>query len=64
MAFIPSVNAAEIRKNELGQKSLNDLKEKYAVWAEDVLGQIKIREKGVFYFYFLGQKKKNYISLL
>ena len=31
MAFTPSVNAAEIRKNELGQKSLSDLKEKYAV---------------------------------
>ena len=64
MAFTPFVNAAEIRKNELGQKSLNDLKEKYAVWAEDTLGQIRLREKGVFYFYFLGQKKKNYISLL
>ena len=31
MAFIPSANAAEIRKNELGQKLLSDLKEKYAV---------------------------------
>ena len=64
MAFTPSVNAAEIRKNELGQKSLNDLKEKYAAWVKDAPGQIRIREKGVFYFYFLGQKKKIYISLL
>lgn len=64
MAFTPSVNAAEIRKNELGQKLLSDLKEKYAVWVRNALGQIWIREKGVFYFYFLGQKKKNYISLL
>ena len=64
MAFTPSANAAEIRKNELGQKSLNDLKEKYAAWVEDALGRIWIREKGVLYFYFLGQKKENYISLL
>ena len=64
MAFTPSANAAEIRKNKLGQKSLNDLKEKYAAWVGDALGQNWIREKGVFYFYFLGQKKKNYISLL
>jgi len=49
MAFTPSVNAAEIRKNELGQKLLNDLKEKYAAWVGNVLGQIWIREKGVFY---------------
>ena len=64
MAFTPFVNAAEIRKNELGQKLLSDLKEKYAVLAGNALGQIWIREKGVFYFYFLGQKKKIYISLL
>lgn len=30
MAFTPFVNAVEIRKNELGQKLLSDLKEKYA----------------------------------
>jgi len=48
MAFTLFANAAEIRKNKLGQKLLNDLKEKYAACVENALGQIWIREKGVF----------------
>ena len=40
MAFIPSVNAAEIRKNELGQKLLSDLKENMLLGWKMRLGRI------------------------